>query len=172
MTYKALCVCVMNEIQSTLCMCNGWHTQSTLCMYNGWHTQSTLCMYNGWRTKSTLCMCNGCHGHGHGLFILATYHKGKWTTHPNPLSPVIPSTLCMYNGWRTQSTLYMCNGWAYFIHYTYIKCFAFELARQKGRDLILLFIARHLEKIHVNSNVSERANRYALFSAGQRTFCM
>ncbi len=30
-------------------------------------------------------------GHGHGLFILATYHKGKWTTHPNPLSPSIPA---------------------------------------------------------------------------------
>ncbi len=28
------------------------------------------------------------HGHGHVLFILATYHEGKWTTHPNPLSPI------------------------------------------------------------------------------------
>ncbi len=31
------------------------------------------------------CMSNVFSGHGHGLIILATYHKGKWTTYPNPL---------------------------------------------------------------------------------------
>jgi hypothetical protein len=31
------------------------------------------------------------HGHGHGLSISAMYHKGKWTTYPNPLSPSIPA---------------------------------------------------------------------------------
>jgi hypothetical protein len=29
-------------------------------------------------------------GHGHGLFTLAIYYEGKWTTNRNPLSPSIP----------------------------------------------------------------------------------
>ncbi len=31
------------------------------------------------------------HGHGHGIFILATYPEGTWSTNPNPLSPSIPA---------------------------------------------------------------------------------
>ncbi len=50
----------------------------------------------------------------------------------------------------------------------YIKCFAIELAGQKGTWCnSVVQIKAFWEKFILNTNVSERENRFALFSAGQ-----